>query len=149
MPSRLQDRTEGLKFKNLKPGWKAKSLALPVYRDSSGQTSLFSTQNVEVIVVVIVVVAVVVVVVVVKVKVKVKVIIAQNENSHDNTGVASIIIMIRTTSPCSQHDDDTTVLRQAWMVFKKTGGLGGAQPPPFANKMIRKTFPYCKHGDDS
>ena len=47
----------------------------------------------------------------------VKVIIAQNENSHDNTGVASIIIMIRTTSPYSQHDDDMTVLRQAWMVF--------------------------------
>ena len=41
VPSRLQDRTGGLKFKNLKPGWKAKSLALPVYRDSSGQTSLF------------------------------------------------------------------------------------------------------------
>ena len=78
----------------------------------------------------------------------VKVIIAQNENSHDNTGVASIIIMIRTTSPYSQHDDDMTVLRQAWMVVKKAGGLGGAQPPPFANKMIRKTFPYCKHGDD-
>ena len=145
MPSRLQDRTEGLKFKNLKPGWKAKSLALPVYWDSSGQTSLFFTQNVEVIVVVIVVVAVVVVVVVVVVKV----IIAQNENSHDNTGVASIMITIRTTSPYSQHDDDMTVLRQAWMFFKKAGGLGGAQPPPFANKMIRKTFPYCKHGDDS
>ena len=134
MPSRLQDRTEGLKLKNLKPGWKAKSLALPVYRDSSGQASLFSTQNVEVIVVVIVVVAVVVVVViVVVVVVVVKVTIAQNENSHDNTGVASIIIMIR-TPPYSQHDDDMTVLRQAWMVFKKAGGLGEAQPPHLPTK---------------
>ena len=102
----------------------------------------------EVIVVVIVVVALVVVVVVVVVVV-IKVIRAQNENSHDNIGVASSIIMIPTTSPYSQHDDDMTVLRQAWMVFKKAGGLGGGQPPPFANKMIRKTFPYCKHGDDS
>ena len=30
---------------------------------------------------------------------------AHNENSHDNTGVVSTIIMIRTTSPYSQHDD--------------------------------------------
>ena len=36
----------------------------------------------------------------------------------------------------------------AWMTFKKKGGLGvGAAVPPFANKMICTTFPYCKHGD--
>ena len=40
--SRFQDGTECLKFQNLKPGWKAKSLAPLVYLDASGQTSLFS-----------------------------------------------------------------------------------------------------------
>ena len=41
--SRFQDGTEGLKFQNPMPGWKAKSVALLVYRDSSGQTSVFSS----------------------------------------------------------------------------------------------------------
>ena len=30
----------------------------------------------------------------------------------------------------------------------KSGGLGGAQPPPFANTSIRATFPNSEHGDD-
>ena len=30
----------------------------------------------------------------------------------------------------------------------KSGGVGGAQPPPFANTRIRATFPNSKHGDD-
>ena len=33
------------------------------------------------------------------------------------------------------------------MVSKQRGGWGD-QRPPFANKMIRTTFLYCKHGDD-
>ena len=36
---------------------------------------------------------------------------------------------------------------QAWMDLY-AGGLGGAQPPPCANKMIRATFLYCKHDED-
>ena len=31
---------------------------------------------------------------------------------------------------------------------KAGGGLGGAQPAPFANTRIRATFPNSKHGDD-
>ena len=30
----------------------------------------------------------------------------------------------------------------------KSGGVGGGQPPPFANTRIRATFPNSEHGDD-
>ena len=117
MSSRFQDRTEGLKFQNPKPGWKAKSVAQLVYRDSSGQTSYFPVEilitvvvvavavaaAVAVAVAVAVVVAVVVVAAAAVVVVVVVVVVAHNENSHENTGVVST--MIRTTSPYSQHDD--------------------------------------------
>ena len=67
-----------------------------------------------------------------------------HSSDHDNTGAVSIILMIRTTSPYSQHGDDMIFLygKHGW--FKKSGGIS---PAPFANKMVRKTFPYCKHGD--
>ena len=32
--------------------------------------------------------------------------------------------------------------------FKTAGGLGRAQPTPFANKMIRTTFLSCKRVED-
>ena len=38
----------------------------------------------------------------------------------------------------------------AWTILKLAagaGGGGGAAQPPFANKTIRTTFPYCKNGD--
>ena len=84
-------------------------MALLVYRDSSGQTSLFPLEIIIIVVVVVAVavaVALAVAVAVAAVAAAAAVVVAaHNENSHDNTGVVSTIIMIRTTSPYSQHDD--------------------------------------------
>ena len=58
--------------------------------------------------------------------------------------------MIRATFPyCTHGDDMMFVFFIASMDgLYKSGGLGGAQPPPFANTRIRATFPNSEHGDD-
>ena len=48
----------------------------------------------------------------------------------------------------SKHGDDVTFAPRACKALKKRGRWGWRSPPRFANKMIRTTFHYCKHGDD-
>ena len=52
-------------------------------------------------------------------------------------------------TPYEKHSDDMNYasLLQARMAFNKRK-LGGGAGPLLENKMIRTTFPYCKHGDD-
>ena len=42
---------------------------------------------------------------------------------------------------CKQNDPHGDDLMLIFSDLKKAGGMGGAAPPPFANKMIRTAFP--------